>query len=65
QFQQRIEQGGWARVWWAGSSADEARIKEETGATIRNFPFEQPGGTGPCFLTGQPADRVALFAKAY
>jgi prolyl-tRNA synthetase len=65
QLKQVMEQGGWARGWWAGSGDDEGRIKEETGATIRCFPFEQPGGKGKCFYTGQQAERVALFAKAY
>lgn len=60
-----IEEGSWARGWWAGSNDDERRVKEETGATIRCFPFEQPGGRGQCFLTGGAAERVALFAKAY
>lgn len=60
-----MESGGWARVWWAGSGDDEARIKEETGATVRCIPFEQPGGSGTCFFTGKPADTIALFAKAY
>ncbi len=65
EVKQIIEQGGWARVWWAGTGDDEARIKEETGATIRCFPFEQPGGSGRCAITGQPAAQVALLAKAY
>lgn len=69
QFKQVIEAGGWARGWYAGEdkrgSADEARIKEETGATLRCVPLEQPGGTGKCFLTGKNADKVVLFAKAY
>lgn len=65
EVKQIIEAGGWARVWWAGTGDDEARIKEETGATIRCFPFEQPGGAGRCAITGQPAAQVALLAKAY
>jgi prolyl-tRNA synthetase len=60
-----VETGGWARGWWAGSNDDEKRIKDETGATIRCFPFEQPEGTGKCFLTGNNAKQVGLFAKAY
>ncbi len=60
-----IDAGGWARGWWAGSNEDERRVKDETGATIRCFPLEQPGGEGPCLLTGQRSERVALFAKAY
>jgi prolyl-tRNA synthetase len=60
-----VTTGGWARGWWAGSDGDETRIKEDTGATIRCFPFEQPPGPGTCFLTEKPASEVAIFAKAY
>ncbi|MCA9913732.1 MAG: proline--tRNA ligase, partial [Anaerolineae bacterium] len=57
--------GGWARGWWAGSGEDEARIKDDLAATIRCFPFDQPGGNGVCLFTGQPANQVAIFARAY
>ncbi|MBZ0283679.1 MAG: proline--tRNA ligase [Anaerolineae bacterium] len=60
-----VEKGGWGRGWWAGSNADEGRIKDETGATVRCLPFDQPGGAGKCFFSGQSADKIALFAKAY
>ena len=56
---------GFARVWWAGSDADETRVKEETKATIRCFPIDQPGGSGVCFYTGKPADKIAIFGRAY
>lgn len=49
----------------SGSDEDEKRIKEETTATLRCLPFDQPGGSGPCFLTGADAAEVAIFAKAY
>ena len=57
--------GGFARAWWAGSDEEEQRVKEETKATIRCFPFDQPGGTGTCFYTGKPADKIAIFGRAY
>ena len=61
-----IQQGGWGRGWWSGTSEDEAKIKEETSATIRCIPFEQPEtASGMCFMTGRKAEQVALFAKAY
>lgn len=47
------------------SDADELKVKEETGATIRCFPFEQPEGQKKCFMTGNPAQEVAIFAKSY
>jgi prolyl-tRNA synthetase len=56
---------GFARVWWAGSSEDERRIQEETKATLRCLPLEQPGGEGVCFYSGQPASRVAIFGRSY
>ena len=62
---QVVEAGGWARGWWAGTDDDERRVKDETGATIRCFPFDQPGGDGECLFTGNRADEVALFARSY
>ena len=49
----------------AGSDEDEKRVKEDTTATLRCIPFKQPASVGPCFLTGEPAKEVAIFAKAY
>lgn len=60
-----ISQGKWARGPWSASGAEELKVKEETGATIRCFPFEQPQGPKTCFMTGNPADEVAIFAKSY
>jgi len=65
QFREVVTSGKWARAWWAGTDGQERGLKEETGATIRCFPLDQPGGTGRCFLTGEDASEVALFAKAY
>jgi prolyl-tRNA synthetase len=63
-FNQAVERG-FARVWWAGSTEDEIAIKEETKATIRCFPLDQPGGQGTCFYTSKPAERLAIFGRAY
>ena len=65
ELRQVVDAGDWARGWWAGSDDDERRVKEETGATLRCFPFDQPDGPGACLLTGQAAREAALFAKAY
>jgi prolyl-tRNA synthetase len=43
----------------------EVTVKEETGATIRCFPFDQPAGPHACLMTGVPATEVCIFAKAY
>lgn len=60
-----VEAGGFARGWWNGSSEDIARIKQETSATHRCYPLEQPGGEGTCLISGKPANKIAIFAKAY
>lgn len=57
--------GKWARGGWAASDDDERRVKEETQATLRCFPFEQPAGPHTCLMTGGPAKEVAIFAKSY
>jgi prolyl-tRNA synthetase len=44
QFKEAV-QTGFARVWWAGTNDEEARVKEETKATIRCFPLDQPDGS--------------------
>jgi prolyl-tRNA synthetase len=65
EFTAAVERGGFVRAWWAGSAEDEVKIQDETGATIRCLPLDQPDGGGTCFYTGRPAQRVALFARAY
>jgi prolyl-tRNA synthetase len=64
EFKEAIE-SGFARAWWAGDSADEDRVKEETKATLRCIPLDQPGGKGKCVFTDQPATEVAIFGRAY
>ncbi len=62
-----VEQGKWARGYWCGSDAQEEQVKDETGATLRCFPFDQPSGGagGKCFMSGKDASEVAIFAKSY
>jgi prolyl-tRNA synthetase len=48
--------------------ADEEDLQELLGelkVTIRCIPLNQPANPGRCFLTGKPAERSAIFAKAY
>ncbi len=60
-----IVEDGFARAWWCGERQCEAEIKEETQATTRCIPLEQPGGSGMCIHCSKPAQEVAIFAKAY
>ena len=57
--------GGFIYTHWCGSADCEARIKEETKATIRCLPLDQPGTKGRCIYCGKEADQIALFARAY
>ena len=68
EFKQIIaEKRGFVRVKWAEESAAELAIKEETKATLRVIPFDQPEGgvQGKCIYTGKPATCEAIFARAY
>ena len=65
EFKQAIESGLFCRVWWSGDGERETQIKEETKATIRCIPLEQPGGQGVCIGTGRPATQMAIFGRAY
>jgi prolyl-tRNA synthetase len=56
---------GWAFGYWCESRECEARVKEETKATTRNIPFNQPGEEGTCVVCGRPSKRKVYFAKAY
>ncbi len=68
EFKQIIaEKRGFVRVKWAEDSAAELAIKEETKATLRVIPFDQPEGGvhGRCIYTGKPATCEAIFARSY
>jgi prolyl-tRNA synthetase len=58
-------QGGFALSHWCGSTECEARIGEETKATIRVIPFERENGSGECLICGGESDGRVVFAKAY
>ncbi|MEM1115700.1 MAG: proline--tRNA ligase [Bacteroidota bacterium] len=70
-FQEAIEAGGFVLMHWDGTPETEARVKDETKATIRCIPFPDqfPGvdteaaGTDP--VSGQPSERRVVYARAY
>lgn len=64
ELKQQIERG-FAIAYWDGSSEDEKRIQEETRATIRCIPLDQPGTVGTCVYTGRETTRQVVFARAY
>lgn len=56
---------GFAWAYWDGTMEDEKRIQDETRATIRCIPLDQPGTTGTCVYTGRETTQQVVFAKAY
>jgi len=59
-------QDGFVEAAWCGERACEDRIKELTGATSRNMPFDQSGmPSDVCVCCGKPAGKLMYFAKAY
>lgn len=57
-------QGGFARCYWDGTAADEQRLQEELGATVRCILFEE-GNEGKCVMTGRRTRRRVIIARAY
>ncbi|MDZ4699359.1 MAG: proline--tRNA ligase [Rhodothermales bacterium] len=57
--------GGFLLAHWDGTAETEARIKEQTKATIRCIPLDQEREPGLDMLTGKPSTGRVLFAKAY
>ena len=65
-FKETIDKvGGFFRAHWCGSSECEARIKEETKATIRCIPLEGNREAGSCLRCGAPSGRWVYLARAY
>jgi len=56
---------GFARAYWCGDSDCETQIQQETQATTRCIPFDQPQEPGYCIRCGKPAKEMAIFARAY
>ena len=60
-----VVKDGWAFSYWCESRECEAKVKEDTKATTRNIPFDQPTEEGTCVVCGKPSKRKVYFAKAY
>ncbi|MCH8558341.1 MAG: proline--tRNA ligase [Balneolia bacterium] len=66
EFREVLEKhGGFIYAHWDGTAETEAKIKEETKATIRCIPLFEDDESGECMVTGKPSARKVLFARAY
>lgn len=71
EFKAQVEQG-FAIAHWDGTAETEAKIKEETKATIRCIPTDESfiqqynlQEEGKCIYSGKPSKMKVVFAKAY
>jgi prolyl-tRNA synthetase len=67
EFKEKIEEGGFLLCHWDGTAETEAKIKEETKATIRCIPLDSfvCKEEGKCIYSGKPSSERVIFARAY
>ncbi|WP_443943552.1 proline--tRNA ligase [Pedobacter sp. AW1-32] len=59
------DKAGFISAHWDGTPETEQKIKEETKATIRCIPLDNPLEDGICIYSGKPSIQRVLFARAY
>jgi prolyl-tRNA synthetase len=65
EFKERVKDGGFFLCHWDGTPETEAKIKEETQATIRCVPFDVEQTPGTDMVSGKPAKYRVLIARSY
>ena len=65
EFKERIKEGGFFLCHWDGTAETEAKIKEETQATIRCVPFAYEQTPGVDMVSGKPAKCRVMIARSY
>ena len=65
EFKEKVKDGGFFLCHWDGTEETEAKIKEDTQATIRCVPFMFEQTPGVDMVSGKPAKHRVLIARAY
>ena len=65
EFKERVKDGGFFLCHWDGTAETEAKIKEETQATIRCVPFGVEQTPGVDMVSGKPSVARVLIARSY
>lgn len=65
EFKQRVKDGGFFLCHWDGTEETEAKIKEDTQATIRCVPFAYEQTPGIDMVSGKPAKCRVIIARSY
>ena len=65
EFKEKVKDGGFFLCHWDGTAETEAKIKEDTQATIRCVPFAFEQTPGTDMVSGKPAKYRVLIARSY
>ncbi len=66
EFKERVKNGGFFLCPWDGTAETEAKIKEDTQATIRCVPFGvDQSNPGVDMVSGKPAVNKVIIARSY
>lgn len=65
EFKERVKDGGFFLCHWDGTAETEAKIKEDTQATIRCVPFDYEQTEGIDMVSGKPAKCRVIIARSY
>ncbi len=65
EFKERIKDGGFFLCHWDGTPETEAKIKDDTQATIRCIPFAYEQTPGVDMVSGKPATSRVIIARSY
>ena len=65
EFKEKIKDGGFFLCHWDGTAETEAKIKEDTQATIRCVPFAYEQTEGVDMVSGKPSKCRVIIARSY
>ena len=65
EFKEKVKEGGFFLCHWDGTTETEAKIKEDTQATIRCVPFAYEQTEGIDMVSGKPSKYRVIIARSY
>ena len=65
EFKEKVKEGGFFLCHWDGTAETEAKIKEDTQATIRCVPFAYEQTEGIDMVSGKPSKYRVSIARSY
>ena len=65
EFKEKVQEGGFFLCHWDGTAETEAKIKEDTQATIRCVPFAYEQTEGVDMVSGKPSKYRVIIARSY